>query len=184
MTSETQPGEIRLTVREAEQDFALVPDATARARLAEELGLLTLRKLRFEGRLAPEGERDWHLIARLGATVVQPCVVTLSPVTTRIDTDVERRYLAEMPELPEGDEIEMPEDDTLEPMPEKLDLMNVLAEALALALPDFPRAEGVEAVDMTVTEPGKTPITEAEAKPFAGLKSLRERLENPDGSEG
>ena len=28
------------------------------------------------------GARDWRLVAELGATVVQPCVVTLAPVTT------------------------------------------------------------------------------------------------------
>ncbi len=78
--------------------------------------------------------RDWRLEAKLGATVVQPCVVTAEPVTTRIDDPVTRRYLAQMPE-PQGDEVEMPEDDSAEPLPDVLDLSAVMAEALALALP-------------------------------------------------
>jgi hypothetical protein len=55
---------------------------------------------------------------RLGATVVQPCVATLAPVTTRIETGVTRRYLADWQE-PEGEEAEMPEDDTTEALPDR-----------------------------------------------------------------
>ena len=97
--------------------FRVEPDAAARAAIAEALDLSALRKARLEGRLVPEGRRDWRLEATLGATVVQPCVVTLEPVTTRIDVAVTRRFLAEPPPVPEADEVEMPEDETLEPLP-------------------------------------------------------------------
>ena len=160
------------------------PDADERASLAEELGLLGLRKLAFTGQLTPDGARDWRLDARLGATVVQPCVVTLAPVTTRIDEDVIRRYLAEMPDLPAGDEIEMPEDETAEPLPASLDLKTVMREALALALPDFPRAEDAPAGDMSVTRPGSEPLSDDDVKPFAALKSLRKKLEGGGDDKG
>jgi len=45
--------------------------------IAEELGLSDLRKLRLQGRVFEDGT-DWVLDAQLGATVVQPCVVTLT----------------------------------------------------------------------------------------------------------
>lgn len=154
--------------------FALRPEAEARAALARELGLRGLRKLSFQGRIFPENARDLALEAVLGATVVQDCVVTGDPVTTRIDEEVTRRYLADLPE-PVGDEVEMPEDDTADPLPAHLNLSEVMAEALALALPPWPRADGVEPVDITVTEPGKSPMTDAELKPFAALKSLTEK---------
>ena len=111
-------------------EFALEPEAEARAALAERLGIDALRKLRFTGMLTPRGA-DWHLEATLGATAVQPCVVTLAPVTTRIDEEVVRRYLDDVPPLPPGDEIEMPQDETVEPRPAALDLGAVMAEALA-----------------------------------------------------
>lgn len=152
--------------------FSLTPDAEARAALAERLGLIALRKLRFEGELVPEGKRDWRLEARLGATVVQPCVVTLEPVTTRIDEDITRRYLADLPAQPEGEEVEMPEDETVEPLPQTLDLEEVMAEALALALPLYPRVEGAELGEAGFTEPGKRPMRDEEAKPLAGLAEL------------
>jgi uncharacterized metal-binding protein YceD (DUF177 family) len=139
------------------------------------LGIRAIRKLRFDARLSPRGKRDWVLRADLGATVVQDCVATLAPVTTRIDEPVTRCYLSDY-ETPEAGEIEMPEDDTAEPLPDTLDLFEVLHEALALALPPFPRAEGVDPAQTAFTEPGKTPMTDDEARPFAGLAGLRDKL--------
>jgi uncharacterized metal-binding protein YceD (DUF177 family) len=54
-----------------------------------------------------------------------------------------RRYLADWQE-PAAEEAEMPEDDTTEALPDRLDLSAVMAEALALALPDYPRAPDAE----------------------------------------
>ncbi len=160
-------------------EFELRPDETSRAEIAGRLDLNALKKLSFSGTVSPEGARDLVLDATLGATVVQPCVVTGDPVSTRIDSPVLRRFVADL-EVPEGDEIEMPEDDSLEPLAENIDLQAVMEEALALAVPDFPRAEGVEPVDITVTEPGVEPMSEEDAKPFAALKSLRDKLSNND----
>jgi uncharacterized metal-binding protein YceD (DUF177 family) len=164
----------------APHPFDLAPAAEARAALARDLDLLGLRKLRFSGTLRPEGAGDWVLDGRLGATVVQPCRVTLEPVTTRLDEPVFRRYLAEMPAPPPGGETEMPEDESAEPLPATLDLAAVMAEALALALPAFPRAPGAEPGDTAVTEPGKAPLTDAELRPFAALAALRDKLGEGD----
>jgi uncharacterized metal-binding protein YceD (DUF177 family) len=152
--------------------FNLAPEAEARAALAERLGASSLKKLRFSGVMIPEGARDWRLEARLGATAVQPCVVTLAPVTTRIDEAVARRYAAEQPSFEEGSEVEMPQDESVDPLPAMLDLGAVMAEALALALPDWPRAAGVEAGDALAAPEGAEPLTDEAAKPLAGLKRL------------
>jgi uncharacterized metal-binding protein YceD (DUF177 family) len=156
------------------------PDAAELEAMAGSLGLSALRKVRLEGELRPRGRRDWDLAAHLGATVVQPCVVTLAPVTTRIEEDVERRFRADLPEPAPGAEIEMPEDDALEALPERLDLSRVLMEALALAVPEYPRAEGASLGEAVFTEPGQAPLTEEAAKPFAGLAHLRDRLKPED----
>ena len=159
--------------------FDLSPDASGRAAVSEALGIVGIKKLRFEGRIAPLGKTDWVLEAKLGATIVQDCVVTLDPVTTRIDEAVRRSYLSEMPDLGTG-EVEMPEDDSAELLPAEIDLGEVMIEALALALPPFPRAEGVNLGQAVYTEPGARPMTDDEAKPFSGLASLRDALENKD----
>lgn len=155
-----------------EHPFRLEPDAGTRQQIIQQLGLLGLRKLRFEGRMIPAGKRDWRLEATLGATVVQPCVVTLEPVSTRLDEPVTRTYLAHMPELPEGEEVEMPDDDSAEPLPELLDLNTVMTEALALALPLYPRATDAHIEEAVFTEPGTEPMTDEDTKPFAGLADL------------
>lgn len=159
--------------------FDLVPDATIRAALAAELGINEIRKLRLAGEIAPQGGRDWHLTATLGATVVQDCVVTLDPVVTRLDDPVTRTYVANFEE-PEGAEAEMPEDDTIEPIPATLDLEALLSEALLLALPAFPRAAGAELGEAIYAEDGATPMSDDDAKPFAGLGALKAALENKD----
>lgn len=160
----------------------LTPDECQQ--VADTLGLDGLRKASIRGTLAPKGRRDWALQGTIGATVVQPCVVSLTPVTTRIDTDIARQYLAEMPEYSEGSEMEMPEDDTQEPLPEAIDLLGLFSESLALAVPEFPRAEGVDLDQTSFTEPGKTPMTDEDARPFAGLAGLRDQLSKTDGSQG
>ncbi len=145
----------------------LEPDAGGRAAVAAELGIPGVRKLRLEGRLVPEGRQDWRLEAHLGATVVQDCVVTLAPVVTRIEEDLDRRYVVGLPEPGPGEHEMGPED--VEPLSSALDLGSVMLEALALALPPFPRAEGVELGEVVVTAPGAEPLTEERARPFAGL---------------
>ncbi|MBC7157802.1 MAG: DUF177 domain-containing protein [Rhodobacteraceae bacterium] len=159
--------------------FDIAPEAATRDALASELGLLKLRKLRFTGRLVPEGRHDWRLEASLGATVVQPCVVTLAPVTTRIDEDVIRRYVARLPEPGPGEhEVE---DDSLEPLGGTIDAAAVMVEALVLALPPWPRAEGAPDVAAEASDDDGT------RRPFAGLAPLRDRLEDggeDDGGDG
>lgn len=161
-------------------DIELEPPAGWRAELAEHLAIGGIRKLRLSGTLVPEGGGDWRLTARLGATVVQACVVTLAPVTSRIEEEVSRLYLADMPEMPEGAEVEMPEDVSLEALGAVIDLGVVIAEELALALPPYPRAEGVAFDGQLAAAPGVAPMTDDDAKPFAGLKGLRDKLADDD----
>jgi len=103
--------------------------------------------------------------------------VTLDPVTTRIDTEVRRTYLANMPE-PAGEEVEMPEDDTIEPLPVTIDPAAVMAEALALALPLYPRKDGVALGEANYAAPGTEAMTDETARPFAGLANLRDRMKD------
>ncbi|MEL6518030.1 MAG: DUF177 domain-containing protein [Pseudomonadota bacterium] len=157
--------------------FDVTADGDARAALAAQMGILGVRKLRFSGEIAPAGKADWRLTGTLGATVVQACVVTLEPVTTRVDEPVERLYLAEIPPEPEATEVEMPEDDTTEALGDVIDLHLVMAEALALALPMYPRAADADLEQAQFAGPGVAPMTDEDARPFAGLKELRDKLD-------
>src|SRR5262245_56338359 len=71
-------------------DFDISPSAEEAAAVATLLSARSVRKLRFAGQLARTAGGGWQLAAELGATVVQTCVVTLDPVTTRVDQPVRR----------------------------------------------------------------------------------------------
>jgi len=152
--------------------FHLRPAAGYRTEIAKELGVSGVRKLDFRGTIEAEGRHDWRLEGRLGATVVQPCVITAEPVTTRIDTDVLRRFLRNMP-VPDASEAEMPDDDTLEKLGPEIDPGAVMIEALAIALPDYPRAPGATLGEAGFAPPGSEPLTEDRPNPFAALAALK-----------
>ena len=147
-----------------------------RAELADELGVSQIRKLSFAGTLAAAGKSDWHLKGRLGATVIQPCVVTLEPVTTRIDEDIFRQYIADWQD-PEEAEAEMPEDDSSEALGTEIDALASIIEALSLAIPAYPRKEGAELGALVHAEPGVEPLNEETVKPFAGLADLKKKMD-------
>lgn len=170
----TDTPDLSLTLRVADlaarkpTEFDLVPTGPQLTWLAGQVGADKLRKLRFAGQLVPQGGRDWHLSARLGATVVQPCVVSFAPVTTRIDEPVLRTFLAHMPANSEA-EVEL-QDDSLEPLGSEIDLVAVLSEALALAMPLYPRAPGLAFAAATYTEAGAQPLDDT-IRPFANLRA-------------
>jgi uncharacterized metal-binding protein YceD (DUF177 family) len=151
--------------------FDIAPTEAEVRALAKLLDVRAVRKLRLAGRLTPLPRGGWQLDARLGATVVQTCVVTLDPVTTRVDQPLRRAWLpaAARP----GEIVVAPdEDDEIEPLGDRIDLGLVAIEALALALPAYPRKPGATL--------GPVPASgEAEAdapKPFAGLAALRAKM--------
>lgn len=162
--------------------FEIVPDSAALSGLAKMLGVDALRKLRFSGVVGAQGTSDWRLDGQLGATVVQPCGVTLAPVTTRIDVPVTRLYLSDYVD-PDAPEVEMPEDETIEPLGPWIDPEAVMIEALSLAIPEYPRAAGAALGETVLTEPGAQPLRDADLKPFAGLAALRSQLENDSDSD-
>ena len=163
--------------------FSYRPDSAERTKLAADLDLLALYALELTGEIRPVGRDELHLDATLTARADQPCSITLAPVPATVNEPVRRRYVAGL-SVPEGEEVEMPEDDTVEPMPEIIDLAEIAAEALSLALPLYPRAPGAELGEAVHSGDGVTPLSDADVKPFAGLKGLAAQLAakgKPDG---
>jgi uncharacterized metal-binding protein YceD (DUF177 family) len=181
--SRIPPSQTALRVAElshnADNSFTLRPDAQMASQIAQELELSALRKLSFAGKVKSLGQSDWVLEGKLGATVVQPCVVTLEPVTTRIDVAVHRQYVSTFSH-PDEPEVEMPEDENVEPLGAWIDPAVVMIEALALAVPDYPRKGDVELGSAVFTKPGDAPMTDEDARPFAGLADFKQKLEKDD----
>lgn len=160
----------------------------ALASLAGQLGLLSAAAVELRGEIRPEGEDGFRLEARLRAQVTQACVATLAPVPAAVEADVLRRYVAGLA-MPEGGEHEIPEDDSIEPLRDRIDLAELAAEALSLALPDYPRAApvaadrpsagpGTPAAPVAAAAGGGVPEPPRANRPFA---DLAERIAPPAG---
>ena len=142
------------------------------------MDLLGLRKLRFAGRLTAEGRARLAAGGDAGPTVVQPCVVTAEPVTTRLDEPVTRRYLADMPEPEEGRGRDARGRHGTEPLPATARSCGGDgrgAGAGAAALPAGCRARPLESAAFAA--PGVAPMTDQDAKPAGGPC----RAARPDG---
>lgn len=167
--------------------FFWKPDAAARGLLAAELGFLALHRLVFEGQIDPVGRDEFRLQGQLTAVVDQACIVTLAPVQTNLHDTVLRRYVAGLA-IPVADEAEIPADDSIDPLPETLDIPEIAIEALMLALPLYPRAAGAEFGVQSLAPEGTDAVDQTPQKPFAGLSALADRLKSPrtpdDGGTG
>jgi uncharacterized metal-binding protein YceD (DUF177 family) len=151
--------------------FDIAPTPSEAAAVARLLGAREVRKLRLHGALNRLPKGGWRLDARLGATAVQTCVVTLDPVTTRVDQPVARIFLPAAATA--SAEVVVDLDDEVEPLGDRIDLGLVAIEALALALPTYPRRPGATLGLASAAGQGVAPLDEAESKPFAALAALR-----------
>ena len=153
------------------QDFAIKPDAQEIANLTALFQASKLSKVHFSGTIRPFGNSEWELNGRLGATIVQPCVVTLAPVTTRIETKVHRLFVRE---IATAEDVEIaPDDDVdLELLRATIDLGIIATEELALSIPEYPRADGAELAQVY----DATTDDQVQIRPFDALRSLRDRL--------
>jgi len=158
-------------------------DAEERQALARRFGLVALDRLSARVAVAPAaGGTLLRLTGQLEADLVQACVVTLEPLRSHIVEAFEQLYsLAEMPAATGqeiGDlEVEVvPEDeDPPEPVgPEGIDIGELVAQQLAVAIDPYPRAEGasLEALNEAQGTTGSNGEAAAEG-PFSALATLK-----------
>lgn len=153
----------------AGQPFRLVADETERAALAARFDLVALDRLEAEGRVEPLREVDGaQVVGRLRADVVQRCVVTFEPVPATLDVPFDLTF-ARRAEHGTGDEIEVdPSVDDPEPLEsDQLDVGEIVAQELSLALDPYPRSLDADQVMTELGEQGDS------SGPFAALGRLR-----------
>lgn len=147
------------------------------AALATSLGILGLEDLKASGTIVRQSSSgQLALSGHLRATAVQACVATLEPVPETIDEEFTVFYTFDPKDLVIEDMekvVGMEEPD----LPELIDggrinLADMIAEQIALALDPYPRSEGApeeisdaEALDRAKKEQGVH-------QPFANLKDL------------
>jgi uncharacterized metal-binding protein YceD (DUF177 family) len=104
----------------------------------------------------------------------------------RIDEVITRSYISDFErrdDVSEASEDEMIADDTTDQLPEILDLFDIISESLILNMPAYPRKDGIEAEVVGVTEPGKSVMTDEDARPFARLAAMREAASTQNSIE-
>lgn len=165
------------------QEFRIEADARERASLAKRFGVPAVERLVCEGVLKPLGRGGrWTLEARLEAELVQTCVVTLEPMTSRVDAVVHRIYDPAATDALDGEdgEIELDDDDpVVEPLAgHTIDVGEAASEQLALEIDPFPRSPdasfaGADDDDSAAEADGET------SRPFAGLAERMRRRDEP-----
>lgn len=153
----------------AGQPFRLHANEVERAALAKRFDLAALDRLEAEGRVDPLREVDGVRVSgRLRADVVQSCVVTFEPVAATIDAPFEVLF-ARQPDDGADDEIDVdPNVEDPEPLEsDELDVGEIVAQELSLALDPYPRSPSADRVMTEVEEQEDT------AGPFAALGRLR-----------
>lgn len=156
--------------------FAVAADAAERTALARRLGLQAVARLEVAGEArSVRGDTLVRLSAHLLADVVQTCVVSLTPVPQRIETDFERLYaVGGLGETAVGVEVFFDEaDDDIDPVEDgRIDVGEAAAEQLALELDPYPRAPAAELE--SAASPHDDRQTDAAGDgAFAGLAKLR-----------
>jgi uncharacterized metal-binding protein YceD (DUF177 family) len=158
------------TIGDDARTIEIDADARERAALAKRFDLIAIEKLtgKFTIRRDAAG-----IVAngRVEAEVTQACTITGDPLPATIDEPVALRFV---PEIEAGqDEVELADSD-IDVLPyegDAIDLGEVAAETMALALDPFPRGPNAETV---LSEAGV--LNEEQAGPFGALAGLKDKL--------
>jgi uncharacterized metal-binding protein YceD (DUF177 family) len=152
------------------EEFDIEADPNERAALARRFGLLALDSLQANLTVAPVSRRLFRVSGRLVAAVVQRCVVTLEPVAGRIEEPFSALFGEGGPGL-KALVSASEEEDQPEPLQGgRIDVGEVVAQHMALALDPYPRCPGAVLPEEYAEGAAETP-----AGPFAKLASLRHK---------
>lgn len=157
-----------------EAGLNLVREATAeeRARIAEDLDLVSCDALKANIVLVALGAGRYRMSGTLSARVTQSCVVTLEPVEQRVKEsfDLEFWPAGSLPEVGEK-EVEALGVPDVEPIDHGwIQDGRVILELLSSALDPYPRKPGASFEWKEADEDGAAP-----ENPFAALKKLKKQ---------
>lgn len=165
--------------RNSETQFRVAAEPDELVELARFLDVDRLDRVTLAGFIAPAADGGWRVRGRLVARVVQTCGVTLEPVESRIESDIERLYLP-ADSVPTEREVQIlhDEEDGPDPFTDTIDPAQLAVESLALLIDPYPRAEGAELGTQSFAAPGVKPLTDEDTHPFADLAVLKRRSAN------
>ncbi len=159
-------------LRDHGAEFTVEANLAERSALAGRFGILAIDALSATMRVEPIGRDMVRVAGHLKARVHQACVVTLADVAQTIDQEFKRHYSPKAEEEDESGEIEVEYESEEPPDPligGVIDIGEVVAEELALALDPYPRAPGAVFEEPTEQE------GETKSNPFAALEKLKKK---------
>jgi uncharacterized metal-binding protein YceD (DUF177 family) len=152
-------------------------DAAERAALAKRFDLVVIEALTARVQVLPihgQAGVGARISGRFTARVVQTCVVTLEPFDAEV-SDAFELDLLPAAALEATDEAEVYGADEVEPLDgEELDLGELVAQYLSLALDPYPRRPNASLQSIAGTAPGTG--GDPAAGPFAALGELRRKM--------
>lgn len=157
--------------------IALEADKDELKALAKSWNVLSVDALKAELQVSRWKKDGIKIFGSVQATITQACIVTLEPITSRIDEQVEQIFVPEGSKLARiitNDEGEMVLDPDGPDIPEQftgdtVDAGEVVAEFVALAIDPYPRKEGAEFAGFGEKETQE----ERKPSPFAVLKDWK-----------
>jgi len=166
--------------------FTLEPTEDERADLAKRLEIVAVTSLKASGELTRLEKRSRiELTGRLKAETVQSCVVTLEPVTQKIEENFTVCYTFNKADITLEDAeyvVGLEEEDLPDLIVDgQIDVVQAVMEQIALALEPYPRAKGAEnseSAQYLSKSEDEVVADEPEQethRPFANLKALMER---------
>jgi uncharacterized metal-binding protein YceD (DUF177 family) len=147
--------------------------------LADDLDIIGLSDVMVSGLVRRQQKSDRiEVLATLKAQAVQACVVSLDPVSQAIDVEFTVYYTFNKEDVV-SEEIDYVVGMDEEDLPElivggRINVMDIIAEQIVLALDPYPRKEDVAAVNVAVTTE-ETEKSQEVHRPFANLKDLMSR---------
>jgi len=169
-----RPMEVAGLRRDAETRFRIAAEPDELVELARYLDVDRIDRLSLAGFISPAGDRGWRVRGRLVAKLEQVCVVSLTPLRTRHDAEIERLYLPADMIAPEPEvQISHDDQDAPDPFIDGIDPAQFAVESLALMIDPYPRAGSAELERRNFAAPGVTPLSDEAVLPFAGLVVLK-----------
>jgi uncharacterized metal-binding protein YceD (DUF177 family) len=143
-----------------------------RKALAERFGLIELSHLHAEFHVEPaHAGQTVAVTGDIVADVVQRCVVTLEPLPTHIDTAVDVIFASSSPEEPDID----PNEGEVEPIIDGIiDLGELVAQHLGVALDPYPRKPGAAFVEAEYGD------KQGRENPFIRLAEMSKKPKNKE----
>lgn len=164
-------------LKEEPSRYHVVANEAERAALAERFGLRSLTAMVADVTIARlHGGAAMRVEGRIQADLSQDCVVSLEPVQQHIDDKFTLDFgePADVLDTETGELVLSPDPDAPEPLPHgELDLGELLAEHLALAIDPYPRKPGIE-LDQVLQTHGIS-LEGAQQSPFAVLSGLKNK---------